>query len=140
VSFKLKWGLGIFLGVSLLTRIVTNDNITTTKEIPPGYSAPKSIALLQAQEQQAFEKAMEEIAPQDKAALAPVAPVNRIAFPPVRSQRALAYKKPASRLKLVSNISPKKVRAKVGTRTTSGLVYAHSTEVSRPKKLSKLRL
>jgi hypothetical protein len=57
---RLKLGLAIFVIFALLFRLICNDSIASNYEVPPGYSAPKSIVEIEAQEKREFEKALAE--------------------------------------------------------------------------------
>lgn len=55
---RLKMGFAGFVVLTLIYRLIFNDSIASNYEVPPGYSAPQSIAQIEAEEQKAFETAL----------------------------------------------------------------------------------
>jgi len=62
---RFKIGIGTLIIFALIYRLIFNDSIASNYEVPPGYSAPKSIAQIQAEEQKAFETALAQALPQE---------------------------------------------------------------------------
>lgn len=102
---RLKFGMGALVLFALLYRLVFNDSIASNYEVPPGYSAPKSIAQIEAQEQKAFELAMAEALPQ-------VTNVKEVKLEPVKPPKVKSFKvatKKLARRKLAKLVSLKAI-------------------------------
>jgi len=94
-------GVGIVVVLIFFYRVVFHDSIASNFETPPGYSAAKSIAQIEANEQKAFEKALIETT-QEKVKVAEASPVKSKS--PAQTVSVVTKKL----MKSVKNFTPKK--------------------------------
>ena len=104
-----RMGVGIVVVLTFLYRLAFHDSRVSNFETPPGYSAAKSIAQIEADEQKAFEKALTETGQEkdkdkdkDKERVAEASPVKSKS--PAQTVSVVTKKL----MKSVKNFTPKK--------------------------------
>jgi hypothetical protein len=76
MNTQIKWGMGTLVLFALIYRLVFNASIASNYEVPPGYTAPKSIAQIETKEKVAFEKALAEAQPEQEKVVKPIVKVK----------------------------------------------------------------
>lgn len=107
---RLKWGMIALVLFALIYRWAFNDSIASNYEAPPGYSAPKSIALIEAEEKIAFEKALAEAQPKTEEVVKPVLEVKTAA---IKQRKSPIKRKIAKMVSLKNKVKAKGRRQRI---------------------------